>query len=152
MARFVFKFESVLRHRQSVEDQCQRRLAELVREQMSLRNQLQNQQQTIHADKQTMADALVGSVDLSRIRGHAAYVHQSTVRAQQIGFQLVELNRRIEVAREELAQAVRQRKAVQVLRDRQYRRWLEEQKRREAAELDELGVQGYRRHQREAAV
>lgn len=150
MARFVFKLESVLRHRRSVEDQCQRRLAELLREQMALRNQLENHQQTIRDDKRTMADSLVGSVDLGRIRGHAAYVHQSTVRAQQIGFGLVELNRRIELAREELARAVRQRKAVQVLRDRQYRRWLEAHKRREAAELDELGVQGYRRHRQGA--
>ncbi len=147
MARFVFKLESVLRHRQSVEDQCQRRLAELLGEQTTYRQQLENQQQTIRDDKRTMADSLVGQVDLGRIRGHASYVHQSTVRAQQIAFKLIELNRRIETARGELAEAVRQRKAVQVLRDRQYRRWLEGEKRREAAELDELGMQAYRRRQ-----
>ncbi len=151
MARFVFKLESVLKHRQGVEDQCQRRLAELLGEQWRLRHQLENQQQTIREDKRTMAGALVGPVDVGRIRGHAAYVQQSALRAQQVGMRLVELNRRIETARGALAEAVRQRKAVQVLRDRQYRRWQEAQKRREAAELDELGVQGYGRHRQGAA-
>ena len=140
MARFVFQLEPLLKHRQMLEDEAQRALALLMRERMILEHELQRHQETIRDDKQLMGRSLVGHVDVPRIRSHAMHVAQVAVRAQQIGFRMVELNRRIEQARTELVEAMKQRKAVELLKDKQFKRWQHEQDRRETAELDELAT------------
>lgn len=143
MARFEFQLEPLLKHRQMIEDEAQRALAMGMRERMILENELRRHQETIRDDKQLMGQALVGRVDVPRIRTHAIHVAQVAVRAQQIGFRMVELNRRIEKARVELVEAMKQRKAVELLKDKQFKRWKHEQDRRETAQLDELATQGY---------
>lgn len=145
MPRFTFKLEPLLTQRKQVEERAQQALADLLRQKLDIEGELQRHQQAITDDKRTMADALVGRVDLSRIRAHATQVNRMTLAAQRSAFQLLELNRRIEQARVELAEAMRQRKAIEVLRDRQKARWAREQARRETAALDELAVQRYAR-------
>ena len=149
MAQFKFTLNTVLQHRQRIEDQCQRDLARLLRQQLILQTQVQSLQQTIVDDKHDLADALTGPVNVDRVRRHGAHVNHVTVRVQQIIGQLVVLKRKIDQARQELAQAVQDRKALKVLHDREFSRWSQQIKRRETAELDELGLQSYVRQQRE---
>lgn len=141
MARFIFQLEPLLKHRQMIEDQAQRALAMGMRQRMILENELRRHQETIRDDKQLMGQSLMGQVDVPRIRQHAMHVGQVAVRAQEIGFRMVELHHRIEQARGELVQAMQQRKAVELLRDKQLRRWKREQNRRETSQLDELATQ-----------
>ena len=141
MARFVFQLEPLLKHRQMIEDQAQRALAMGMRQRMILESELRRHQETIRDDKQLMGQSLMGRVDVPRIRQHAMHVGQVEVRAQGIGFRMVELHHRIEQARRELVGAMQQRKAVELLRDKQFRRWEREQNRRETSRLDELATQ-----------
>ncbi len=149
MAQFTFQLEPLLRHRRRVAEQQQRDLAKLLREKLIIETQLRNQQRSITQDKSQMAGALVGQVDVSRLRQHAAHVHRATVHAQQAAFRMFELGRQIDAARAKLNDAVRDRKAVEVLRERQFKRWQTQQKRREAAELDEAALQRHIRRERE---
>lgn len=141
MPRFTFKLEPLLNHRKQLEERAQQTLAELLRQKLAIEDQLRRQQQGIARDKRTMAEALTGRVDVARIRGHANQVNRATLTAQRGAFQLVDLNRRIDHARGQLAEAMRQRKAIEVLRDRRLKQWRREQDRRETAALDELAVQ-----------
>lgn len=145
MASFRFRFETVLQQRRSVEDQRQRELAQLLRGKMIFENQLRQMQQTIRDSKQQIGTGLVGQVDLNAIGQVAQYSSQVVVRGQQIVQQLAQLDRRIGEARQRLLEATRQRKALQLLRDKHYQRWLAEQKRRETIELDDLTNQRYAR-------
>ena len=145
MAAFHFRLDPVLRHRRIVEDERQRELARLLRERMILEAQLRSTQEGISDDKQRMGGALVGRVDVGRVRAHAAYAGQAAVRAQQIAMKLMALHRQAEQARSALLEAVRGRKAVERLKEKQHRRWLERRKRHETAELDELATQAYGR-------
>jgi len=149
MAKFAFKLEPLLAHRRHVEDEHQRALAQLLREKLILETQIRNHQSTISDDKQTMSSALVGQVNVDRIRQHAAHSGQVAVRLQQIAYRLLHLNRSIEEARKTLLEAVKQRKAVELLREKQFKRWKQAQDRREAAELDEIGTQIYMRQRAE---
>jgi len=90
-------------------------------------------------------EALTG-VDLDRVSQFARYSAQTAIRAQQLVVEIARLEKQIETARERLAEAMRARKAMELLRDRQYARWKQEQDRREAAELDEMAVQAYVRN------
>jgi len=150
MAAFRFKLRPVLEQRRRAERDRQRELAELESRKQELETQLRQEQQTIQSDKQTMADRLVGRVDVSRIRQHAAHVGQVSMRARQLAGELMTLHQRIEQARSALLEATRSRRAVELLRDRQYRRWLNEQRRREAVERDELAMQAHGRSKRGA--
>jgi len=140
MARFRFKLDPVLRQRRRMEDRLQRRLAESLRQHLAFETQLRTMQQTISDDKHDMSDALRGTVDVGRIRVHAAHVGQVTVRAQQIAVKLMHLHRQIERQRTELIEASRRRKAIERLRERRLHQWQRARERREAAELDELAT------------
>ena len=149
MPAFRFKLQPVLEQRRRTERDRQRELAELLTRKRELEAQLRTEQQTIHDDKAAMADRLVGRVDVSRIRQHASHVGQVTIRARRAAGELMTLHQRIEGARSSLLEATRARRAVELLRDRQYRRWLAEEQRREAAEQDELAMQSYGRRKQE---
>lgn len=150
MASFIFQFEPVLEHRQRLEDQRQRELAQLLREKMIFERQLSELQEGITQDKRAMAGSLVGVVDVSRIRQHAVHNVQVTLRAQQIAVKLLGLHRQIDQSRIKLTESMRARKAIELLRDRQHRRWSIQQQRRETAELDEMATQRHGRRRQEA--
>jgi len=153
MAKFTFKLEPLLAHRQRIEDERQRAMAQLLREKLILETQMRNHQQTISTDKRSMGDALVGHVDVDRIRRHAAHSGQVAVRLQQIAYRMYQLNQKVDESRRLLVEAMKQRKAVELLRDKQYKRWKAEQDRREARELDEIGTRMYvRQMQRRQAA
>ncbi len=152
MAAFKFKLNPLLKHRQRIEDDKQRRLAQLLRQKLILETQLRNQQQSITDDKHRLGRALVGHVDVDSIRRHAAHSTRMSINAQSIAFRLFELTKRIDLARAELIEATRQRRAIELLRDKQERRWRIEIERRQTAELDELATQAYARGGEEAAA
>jgi len=152
MARFEFKLEPLLRHRRRLEDQAQRELAKLLRQKMIFEQQLRSMQQTITDDKRTMAASLVGHVDVERIRNHGSHVNQVTLRARQIAARMVGLLRQIDQGRAKLIEAMKQRKAIDLLRQRQFDKWQRDLDRRENAMLDELATQAYARRQRKEAV
>ncbi len=145
MAKFVFKFQSVLRHRERVEDERQRELAQHLRMRMILMSQLQNMQQDIRTSKQNLAGSLVGRVDLDQVGQFARFAGQSTQRAQQLVSKLAVVEKQVEQARMQLLAATAQRKAMELLRDRHYEQWRSTLDRREIAQLDELATQAHAR-------
>lgn len=145
MAKFRFKFEPLLAHRRRTEEQCERALAKLLREKLILETQLHNQQASISSDKHQLGEALTGRVDVDAIRRHAAHTNRLAIGAQQIAFRLFELTRLIESARHELLEARKQRRAIELLRDKRLAQWKRQIERRENAETDDLATNAYAR-------
>ena len=145
MSKFVFKLEPVLKQRQMAEDQKQRQLAQLMRHRMIFHNQLRGIQTQLSDSKGQLADGLVGKVDLTSISQFARFSGQSQMRAQTIVRQLATLENHIAEAQKQLVEAMRQRKALDLLRDKQYQLWKRTQLRREASRLDDLATQAYTR-------
>lgn len=140
MAAFKFKLESVLRQRQMEEDQRQRDLAKLLRQRMIFHNELQTMQRSIVESKRDLAGGLVGRVDLGSVSGFARYSGQLAQRAHAIVARLAGLEKQIAPTRQRLIEASRARRAIERLRERHYRQWLLQMQRREASQLDEIGV------------
>lgn len=141
MARFVFKLQAVLRQRELIEQQKQRALAGLRMRMEAMQRQLrelEGQMRSVNDDLRN--HHLTGPVDVTYLRAHRRYV----VATQQQGIQLVRqmaaLQQRIEQARTELAEAAKNHKAIQKLRDKQLERWKIERDRKEMADLDEVGM------------
>ena len=145
MPRFVFRYETLLGHRRQLEDQRQRELATQVRSQMIYTDQLRAMQQDITRSKQDLGQALVGKVDLSQVGGFTRFNHESTVRGRQLVTKLAQMEKHVEAARRKLLEATQQRKALELLRERDEKQWRLEQDRRETAALDDLANQSYGR-------
>lgn len=142
---FIFKLETLLRHRRMIEDERQRELARSMRHRMILLDQLRQMQTTIQSSRHDLAGSLVGKVDLEQVGRFAHYSLQVRQRAQGIVGQMALIERQINTARERLIEATRARKALELLRDKQERAWRQQQDRRDAAAMDEMAVQAYAR-------
>jgi flagellar export protein FliJ len=149
MARFQFQLEAVLEQRRSVERTRQVAVAELERQRMDAEDRIRGLQRQIVVEKEDLRDALstprpgaraVGGVDLRHVRLQAGASLHLIGKAQHAVVQLAGLLKRLDGARLELVRATTRRKAVEVLKERRYEQWRDEQRRRENAALDELSV------------
>lgn len=138
MPRFKFRFSSLLKHRRRIEQERRRQLATHLRTQMILRNQLRTMQQSITASKREAAGLLVGKVDVEAISRMGAYASHTQLSGQRIVLKLANLERDIHQSRADLLDATRQRKALELLRQRHFEAWKAQQQRQEQRELDEL--------------
>ncbi len=145
MAKFVFKLDSVLRQRRSIEDECQRNTAKLMRQRMILHDQLRQMQQSVTNSKRQLTEGLTGQVDMDQISGFARFSSQVNLRANTIVRQLSQLETQVLEAQKKLLAAMRDRKALDLLRDKQLRAWQRVTRRRESARLDDLAAQAYTR-------
>ncbi len=128
-----------------MEDQRQRELAKHLRTRMIFHDQIREMQDTIRDSKQSLADGLVGKVDLTRVGQFARYSGHAAQRARQIVIRLAGIEKQIDEARQLLLDATKQRKSLDLLRDKHRAQWRYEQDRRETNELDELATTRYAR-------
>jgi flagellar FliJ protein len=146
MARFVFSLESVLRHRKHAEQERMRELAVCQAEMTRLQNELKALNDGLQANAAEMkANHLTGPLDVAYLAAHRRY----TVAEQRKGHLLVQemarQQRKVDEAQRQLAEAAKERKVIEKLRERQLERWKNDVARREQAEADEVGAQfGYR--------
>jgi len=140
MAKFVFKLDPLLRLRQREEQEKQRALASINRKRVQLEEHLRRQQSLITADKRGLRDRLVGNLDTNELRLHAASTTQSMRTAQRLAVELAGVHRHLTEARQDLLEATRNRRALELLRDKRYAQWKAEQDRLEAAATDEMAV------------
>jgi flagellar protein FliJ len=142
MARFVFKLEGVLRHRQFVERQRQRELAELESQMSVLQNALRDLDQRTQSNTDDLRrNHLVGRLDLNYLAAHRRYVIATQRQAMELAQQMGLLQRQIDQARSALAESAKQRKIIEKLREKQWERWKADEDRREMIDLDEAAIQ-----------
>jgi flagellar FliJ protein len=150
MPKFVFSLESVLRHRTFVEQERLRDLAVAQAETTRLQGELKALNDAMQAGSQDMkANHLTGSLDVAYLAAHRRY----TVATQRKGMMLVQemarQQRKVNEAQRLLAEAAKERKVLEKLRERHQERWAQEVRRKELAELDEVGMQLSYRQTRE---
>ncbi len=143
MAGFKFQFAAVLKQKQIQEDTCQRDLAKLMRRKMIYEDQLRQIQRTLTDSKDELTGTLSGRVDMNRVGQFARYSGETTVRAHQIVRGLAELEGQISRSRDGLRVAMRERKAIELLREKQEKQWKQAMTKRQNAELDEMALQSF---------
>ncbi len=141
MAKFRFKLEPLLTAREHAERRRQRVVAEIENERIALENKLRGQQRFITEGKHAMRGRLQGTLDLSDLRGHAGATMRGLRDAQRLAIELAGIYERLQAARSELAEAARDRRAVELLKEKRHLEWRQAEERRETAFLDELAVQ-----------
>jgi flagellar protein FliJ len=142
MARFKFKLAGVLRHRRQIEQQKQRDLAVAqaqVRQTESELRALNDSMQTTSED--VRRNRLVGKLDLGFLAAHRRYLVAVQQKGRALAQRLLLQQRSVDAARQVLAEAAKQRKIIEKLRERRWEEWVAEQGRKETAELDEISQQ-----------
>ena len=145
MARFVFELEAVLRQRVMAEREQRVRVAELERERLGIESEIRGRQAVITQEKRDLAERLDGAklggpVDLRGVRVQANASLRAIADAQRCVLRLAGVHERIRRARAVLLERAIARRAMESLKERRLAAWVEAERRREDAALDELVV------------
>ena len=142
MPKFVFQLEGVLRQRKSVEEQRQRELGVAQAEMARMEAELRSMDETTRGvSDDVRSNRLTGTLDMTFLAAHRRYVLAMQRKALALAQRMAAQQQVVDLARRQLAEAARQRKIIEKLRERQEGRWKVEQARRESADLDEVNMQ-----------
>jgi flagellar FliJ protein len=142
MAKFIFNLDGVLRQRKQVERDRQRALAEKVAEVHRLSEELRQMDQSMQsAVADVRENRLRGQIDLAFIAAHRRYTMAMQRKATDQARKIVAAQQIADAARLELAEAAKQRKIIEKLREKRYQQWKMELERKAAMEMDEVGMQ-----------
>lgn len=142
MARFVFTLQTVLEQRERDERLCQLELAQAQQALVELETQLQQMNAEIvgsNADLKSQADAR--QLNVQTIAQHRRYLGAMKLKVIAHAETMSRARLAIEAKQRKLSDAAKQRKAIELLRDKQKQRWLAEQDKRERDLMDEAGMQ-----------
>ena len=139
MARFKFKFQKVLHARQTVEKEKKKEL-------MYARNLLS----ALHQEKKRVKDEIIEQrqqFTKQRIQEEKAnswrvrqnYLDMLESLKSAVGNQIVKQNAEVEQKRIELMESRRERKAMEILREKHYREFVSAENRKEQIFLNEIG-------------
>jgi len=146
MAKFRFELQAVLNARLRAEELQQRRVAELEASRRKLEDGLRARQARIGESRAQLRGRLMGAIDPSMLRGQANASLAGMRDAQRVVLELAGIHRQLQSVMEELRAASRDRRAVEILKERRFEDWRREQDRREQADLDEIAtIRGSRR-------
>lgn len=144
MARFVFELEAVLEQRAEAERRAKLELGRRQRELAAIRERAEELQRALESERRGLRQALDAGpgarVSLEDVRLAAGSSLGGAVRLQRLALEAAGAQSRLEAARSGLVRAAVARKAIEVLKQRRYARWRQEQDRREVAALDDLMV------------
>ena len=146
MSKFVFKFDGVLRQREHVETQRQRELAIVQQEMTGLQVELRALTDAVQASTADLRDNhLTGRLDLNFLAAHRRFTLAMARKGAALVQQIAGVQKRLDVAQAALAEAAKQRKIIEKLREKSFERWKADLARKEMMETDEISMQiGYR--------
>ncbi len=142
MPKFKFQLEGALRQRKQLERMKQRELAVRMAELNKLTEQLRQLESTVQAaTSDVRTNRLTGVLDMAFLAGHRRFMiatqRQSMLLVQKMALQ----QKQIDEARLAVAEAAKQRKIIEKLREKQFERWKAELSRKELADADEVAMQ-----------
>lgn len=145
MARFSFRLQTVLDERQRAEERALSALAASQRIAADIETKIDSIHAEVSDQKSDMRDhALLGRLDVPFLMANRRYFAAQLCEVARLSRDLADARLEVESRRRKLAIAARERKALEVLRDKQKQRWQAEQEKRERTLADEIALQiGY---------
>ena len=142
MARFTFNLQAVLEEREREEQLCQKSLGEAAARKQGAEEELAAVERQLTVNNEQMRDHhLVGKLDVNVLTSHRRYLIAMRQQVIQIAQRIAAARLEVEQARRKLNEAAKNRKAIEVLRDKQKQRWQAEQERKDRAIADDAAMQ-----------
>ena len=120
--------------------QEQRFVATLERERRALEHRMRDVRRAIAASQQAMRDALTGAIDAPMLRLHADSINVQSQEQSRRSTELAALGDRLRSAHQSLTEAVRARRAIELMRERHRQRWRNLVMKTDAEALEELAI------------
>jgi len=142
---FRFRLERVRALRERAEDEAKEAFAGAMMERVRSEQEMEDAAQRVAQAREAQLDATATPMSATELMARQAYLERSE-RAHQASRD--DLNRRdqaLEERREELTEAARERQALERLKENRRLEFVREQERIEAADLDEIALNGFRR-------
>jgi flagellar FliJ protein len=141
MAKFVFQLEGVLRQRTHVEQQRKRELAVVQQQMATLDAELRALDASVrNAEQDLRQNRLIGQIDLAFLAAHRRYAFAMQRKALGIAQKMAHVQVHLEKAQKIVAEASKQKKILEKLRERRFARWREQLERRDLIEMDEIST------------
>ncbi|MEN8257061.1 MAG: flagellar export protein FliJ [Thermodesulfobacteriota bacterium] len=142
---FRFRLQAVETIRQNEEEQAQLKLG---REQTILQNHL-NRLADYKQERGEMVDSLAAK-EKEKVKGSMVQFYMEAIRSKEVlmkmlGNTIASQEQVVHQARMDLTEAVKERKVVEVIRKRDYEKYLAEERKKEQNESDEMAVLRYGR-------
>jgi flagellar FliJ protein len=142
MPKFKFQLDAVLRHRKMIEEQRMRELGAV----QSVMAKMEVELRSIDASAKNVSEdvrnnRLTGTLDMAFLGAHRRYVLAMQRKALVLVQQMAAQQQLVDSARKNLAEAAKQRKIIEKLKERQHERWKSEQSRKQQEELSEVNMQ-----------
>src|SRR5215212_759276 len=142
MPKFVFQLDAVLRHRKMLEDQRMRELGAAQGVLAKMEAELRAMDDTTRGVTSDLRDnRLTGQLDMAFLAAHRRYVLAMQRKAVELAQRMAAQQQVVDAARRALAEAAKQRKIMDKLKERQHERWKSEQSRKELEQLAEVNMQ-----------
>jgi flagellar FliJ protein len=142
---FRFRLERVRALRERAEDEAKEAFAASMQDRNRSEQEMDEAARRVEAAREAQLDTAAAPVNATELIARQAYLERSE-RAHEATKQ--DLHRReqaMEQRREELTEAARERQALERLKEHRRGEFLREQLRIEAAALDEIALNGFRR-------
>jgi flagellar FliJ protein len=142
---FRFRLERVRALRERAEDEAKEAFAGAMLERVRSEQEMEDAAQRVVNAREAQLDAAAAPISATELMARQAYLERSE-RAHQASKD--DLNRRdqvVEQRRDELTEAARDRQALERLKENRRLEFVREQERIEAANLDEIALNSFRR-------
>ncbi|HLL91113.1 MAG TPA: flagellar export protein FliJ [Tepidisphaeraceae bacterium] len=142
MAKFTFTLAGVLRHREFVERERQRDLAVVQAELAGVQAELRALDESVKASTAELrTNHLTGPIDLAYLTAHRRYTTAMGRKALEVAQRVAVAQKKVDDAQRVLAEAAKQRKILEKLRERRLEQWKADQAKKETDAGDEAGMQ-----------
>ncbi len=138
MAGFVFSMQNILNMKEKLEDQAKNNFAQAnLRLQEAIAEQ-EAMEQRLDEAKQKLQQEISASLDVGSIRKQEDAVEILRMYVRQQILVVIQREKEVEVARDHLNEARKERKTFEKLREKAWEAFLAEENQREQKEVDEL--------------
>lgn len=138
MAKFIFKLQSFLSVKEKIEEQKKndygKALNQLEQEKHKKQELLTTQSSTISQLKQKINEGTKPS-EIKQYNHFIAYVENEIIKQQEV---IIKAQKLVEKKREELVNAMKDRKMLEILKENEYIEYIKEEKKAEQKFIDEL--------------
>lgn len=145
MRRFYFRLERILRYKRDIEEKIEREFQLKRAEYLKVWNQIRemNNKLTDFIREVKNQNKEKPYFTAEEARAVDSYILRLEVTIEKLKGILYEKKAEMEMIKEELNRAKRERRAIEILKERSYSRYLEEVKREEFYELDDISQKLY---------
>ncbi|MDP6432071.1 MAG: flagellar FliJ family protein [SAR324 cluster bacterium] len=140
-----FSLETALKVRKRLEKFYQKALADEVQAEQQYKEKLELMSSALEMHNKDLDDAKENGLTISQLILGGHFQQRIEQQMELIGYQLKEQQEVVDLKRHELTLATQKKRVLEILKDKENKKYIDEMERLERLEADEI-AQNYRRH------